>query len=185
MDDEKIIDLFFARSEDAILELEHKYGRVLHSLSFRILNDSQDAEECINDAYLGVWNAIPPARPRKLLAFVCRIVRNISIKRYKKNTAAKRNSHYDVAIEELDGCLVSPTSVEKEMEDRELTKIIEAFLDTLSREDRVIFIRRYWFFDTYSDIADSVGLTEKNVSVRLTRIRDKLRKYLLKKEVLL
>ncbi|MBR6681339.1 MAG: sigma-70 family RNA polymerase sigma factor [Clostridia bacterium] len=185
MNDERIIELFFERSEQAIKELDNKYGRVCHKVSYNILNDRQDAEECVNDAYLGAWNAIPPAKPDRLLAFICRIVRNVSLKRYERNTAAKRNSRYDVALQELEDCLASATTVEKEIEERELTEIIESFLGSLSKENRVIFLRRYWFSDTYADIAKQVGLTEKNVSVRLTRIRKELRAYLLEREVLL
>ncbi len=185
MTDERIIELFFERSEQAIKELDNKYGKMFHSLSFKILNNRLDVEECVNDAYLGTWNAIPPARPNPLLAFVSKIVRNISLKRYEQNTAAKRNSHYDIAMEELEDCLASSTTVAEEIAERELTEIIESFLDLLSKENRVIFLRRYWFFDTYSDIAKQVGLTEKNVSVRLTRIRKELRKYLSEREVLL
>lgn len=185
MDDEKIIELFFERSEQAIGALDEKYGRVFRSVSFNILRNQQDAEECVNDAYLGVWNAIPPASPNPLLAFVCKIVRNVSLKRYEQNTAVKRNSIYDVAMEELEDCLVSPSTVEDEIAESELTKIIEAFIDSLSKENRVIFVRRYWFSDTYSDIAGRVGMTEKNVSVRLTRIRKELRAYLKEREVFL
>ncbi|MBO5416944.1 MAG: sigma-70 family RNA polymerase sigma factor [Clostridia bacterium] len=184
MNDERIIELFFERSEQAIKELDGKYGKVFHSLSFKILNNHQDAEECVNDSYLGTWNAIPPAKPNPLLAFVCKIVRNISLKRYEQNTAAKRNSHYDVAMEELEDCLASTTTIEEEIAEHELTKIIESFLDSLSKENRVIFLRRYWFSDTYADIAKQVGLTENNVSVRLTRIRKELREYLLEREVI-
>ena len=184
MNDERIIELFFERSEQAIKELDEKYGRTCHKVSYNILNNRQDAEECVNDAYLGTWNAIPPAKPNPLLAFVCKIVRNISLKRYEQNTAAKRNSYYDVAMEELEDCLASTTTIEEEIAERELTKIIESFLDSLSKENRVIFLRRYWFSDTYADIAKQVGLTENNVSVRLTRIRKELREYLLEREVI-
>ena len=184
MNDEKIIELFFERSKQAIEELDAKYGKVFHSLSFKILNNRQDSEECVNDSYLGTWNAIPPANPNSLLAFVCKIVRNISLKRYEQNTAAKRNSLYDAAMEELGDCLASATTIEEEIAERELTEIIESFLGSLSKENRVIFLRRYWFSDTYADIAKQVGLTEKNVSVRLTRIRKELREYLFEREVL-
>ena len=185
MNDERIIELFFERSEQAIAELNNKYGAVCHSVSYNILNNHADAEECVNEAYFGVWNAIPPARPDPLLAFVCKIVRNVSLKRYEYNTAAKRNSRFDVAIDELDNCLASSVSVDEKIAEGELTKIIESFLDSLSKENRVIFLRRYWFGDTYADIAKRVGLTEKNVSVRLMRIRKKLREFLLEREVLL
>lgn len=184
MDDKAIIELFFARSERAIKELDLKYGKVCHKISANILHNQQDAEECVNDAYLGIWNTIPPERPNPLLTFLCKIVRNLSIMRYHANTARKRNSFYDVALEELEGCLASPVTVEKEVETSELTHIIDGFLETLTQENRVIFMRRYWFFDAYADIAEQVGLTEKNVSVRLTRIRKQMRDYLAEREVL-
>lgn len=185
MDDDKIIELFFERSEQAIKDLDGKYGKVFYSISFKILNNRQDAEECVNDSYLGTWNAIPPAKPKPLLAFVCKIVRNISLKRYAQNTAAKRNSYYDVAMEELEECIASSMTIEAEIAEQELTVLIESFLDSLSKENRVIFLRRYWFFDTYFDIAKQVGLTEKNVSVRLTRLRKELREYLIEREVII
>ena len=184
MDDEKIIELFFNRSEQAIEEVDKKYGKTCHNISYNILHNKLDAEECVNDAYLGAWNAIPPARPNPLLTYLCKIVRNLSLKRYEFNTAIKRNSTYDVAMEELESCLSSPETIESEIALQELTHIIENFLDSLSTENRVIFLRRYWFSDTYSDIAARVGMTEKNVSVRLTRIREKLRNYLTEREVL-
>ena len=184
MKDEKIIELFYERSEQAIKELDKKYGRTFHSVSYNILGNREDAEECVNDAYLGAWNAIPPAKPNPLLAFVCKIVRNISLKRYEQNTAVKRNSRYDVAMEELEECLAS-SCVEDEIAERELVAIIESFLDSLTQENRVIFLRRYWFSDSYADIAKRVGISEKNVSVRLTRIRKDLREYLTEREVLL
>jgi RNA polymerase sigma-70 factor (ECF subfamily) len=183
MNDEKIIALFFERSEQAIAELDCKYGAACRSVSFHILGNREDAEECVNDAYLGVWNAIPPAKPHPLLSFVCKIVRNVSLKRYEYNTAVKRNSHYDLAMEELEDFLASSSTVEAELAKQELTALIEAFLDTLSREDRVIFLRRYWFAEPYNEIAEKVGLSEKNVSVRLVRIRKRLRSYLLEREV--
>lgn len=184
MVDEEIIGLFFARSEQAISELDTKYGKVFHKTSYNILNDKLDAEECVNDAYLGTWNAIPPTKPSSLLAYVCQFVRNISLKRYYIKKAIKRNSTYDVAMEELDACLSSASSVEDEIEAKELARIIESFLDTLSSENRVIFLQRYWFSDSYSDIAKKVGISEKSVSVRLSRIRRKMRDYLVEREVL-
>lgn len=178
MEDNAIIELFFDRSEQAIRELDGKYGKVCHSLSYNILHSSQDAEECVNDAYLGAWNAIPPARPNPLLAFLCRIVRNLSLMRYHGDRAAKRgDGSYTVALEELEDCLASPRTVEGELEEQELVQLIEDFLETLSPENRVLLMRRYWFSDSYGEIAARTGLSEKNVSVRLTRIRKQLRHY--------
>lgn len=184
MDDAKIIELFFQRDQQAIRELDAKYGKACHSLSFNIVNNRQDAEECVNDAYLGAWNAIPPAKPDPLLTYLCKMVRNISLNAYYKRKAAKRSSRYTVAMEEIEACIAAPDMVEAEIEARELARIIEGFLDMLTPEDRVIFLRRYWFADCCKDIAERVGLTEKNISVRLTRIREKLRKYLIEREVL-
>lgn len=184
MDDEKIIELFFARSELAIKELDSKYGKVCFQLSYNVLNNRLDAEECVNDSYLGLWNTIPPQRPNPLLAFVCKIVRRYSIMRHRANTAMKRNSIYDLAVDEIEHCLAAPVTVEGTIEAKTLARIIEEFLDTLSVENRVIFLRRYWFSDTYSDIAQRIGITEKNVSVRLTRTRKQMREYLIRREVL-
>ena len=169
IDDEKIIEMFFERSEQGIRELDIKYGKVCHNLSYHIVGSRRDAEECVNDAYLGAWNAIPPAKPNPLLTYVCKIVRNISLKIYWRKEAAKRSSHYTIALEEIEA--------------RELARIIESFLDTLTTENRVIFMRRYWFSDSYKDIAEFVGLSEKNISVRLTRIREKMKQYLIEREV--
>lgn len=178
MEDRAIIALFFARSEQAIRELDGKYGSTCHRLSNQILNDRRDAEECVNDAYLGMWNSIPPVRPDPLLAYLCRVVRNLSLKCLERRRAAKRNSAYEAALEELEECIPAPGAVEEQVEARELARLIESFLDGRSREDRAIFLGRYWFADPYGEIARRTGLSEKNVSVRLTRLRKQLREYL-------
>lgn len=178
MDDGKIIELFFQRSEQGIRELDSKYGKMCHHLSYNIVNNRQDAEECVNDAYLGTWNTIPPAKPDPLASYVLKIVRNLSLKCYYRNSAAKRNSTYTAAMEEIESCIAVPDTAETEMEAKELARVIEAFLDTLTAENRVIFMRRYWFADSCRDIAGLTGLTEKNISVRLTRIRQKMKEYL-------
>ena len=183
MDDSAIIDLFFARDEAAIREVDAKYGPLCHRLSYNILNNEQDAEECVSESYLGLWNAIPPRRPNPLPAFLCKIVRNRSIARYHANTAAKRNGAYDAALSEIEPCLAAPDDPQSHLEVKELARLLEQFLDSLSPENRVIFLRRYWFADSYADIAKQVGLTEKNVSVRLTRIRAQLRGHLIRNEV--
>ena len=183
IDDEKIIDQFFQCSEQGLRELDIKYGKICHNLSYNIVNNRQDAEECVNDAYLGAWNAIPPVRPNPLLSYIVKIVRNTSLKIYWRKEAAKRSGHYTIALEEIEGCIADQKTVEDEIEARELARIIEEFLDTLTLENRVIFMRRYWFADSCKDIAELVGLTEKNISVRLTRIRKKMKQYLIEREV--
>ena len=184
-DDEKIIELFFARSEQAIKELDNKYGKICRGLSYNIVGNRQDAEECVNDAYLGAWNAIPPVKPNPLLTYIIKIVRNISLKIYWRENAAKRSSRYTIALEEIEACIADRKTVEDDIEAKELARIIEDFLDTLTHENRVIFMRRYWFSDSYRDIAEFVGLSEKNVSVRLTRIRGKMKQYLIEREELI
>ena len=183
IDDEKIIEMFFERSEQGIRELDIKYGRICHNLSYNIVNSRQDTEECVNDAYLGAWNAIPPVHPNPLLSYIVKIVRNISLKIYWRKEAAKRSGHYTIALEEIEGYIADPKTVEDEIEARELARIIEEFLNTLTLENRVIFMRRYWFADSYKDIAEFIGLSEKNISVRLTRIREKMKQYLIEREV--
>lgn len=184
-EDENIIEMFFARSEQAIRELDLKYGKVCLKLSYNIVNNHQDAEECVNDAYLGARNAIPPARPKPLLTYLCRIVRNISLKNCQRKGAAKRSGIYAAAVDEMEESLADINTAENEIEVRELVRIIGEFLDDLSAENRVIFMRCYWFFDSYRDIAGFSGLSEKNVSVRLSRIRQKLKEYLTEREVFL
>ena len=183
IDDEKIIEMFFERNQQAIRELDIKYGEICHNLSYNIVNSRQDAEECVNDAYLGAWNAIPPVHPNPLLSYIVKIVRNISLKIYWRKEAAKRSGHYTIALEEIEGYIADPKTVEDEIEARELARIIEEFLNTLTLENRVIFMRRYWFADSYKDIAEFIGLSEKNISVRLTRIREKMKQYLIEREV--
>ena len=185
MDDAKIVQLYWDRDEQAIPATAEKYENYCTTIARNILENCEDAEECVNDAYLGTWNAIPPQKPNPLLAFVCKIVRNVSIMRHRTNTAMKRNSSFDVAISEIEQCIASPETVEEALEAKSLARIIERFLDTLTEENRVIFMRRYWFSDSYTDISNRTGLTEKNISVRLTRIRNSLRNYLVKEGVLL
>lgn len=183
MDDREIIKLFFERSEQAITELSNKYGTVCSKIAFNILNSTQDAEECVNDAYLGVWNTVPPQDPSPLLSYVCRIVRNLSIKKYRANTAAKRNSIYDVALDEFENCFPSSVSADDEFNASETARIINEFLESLDKENRIIFVRRYWYSDSITDIAKQFGRNEHNISVRLSRIREKLRKHLIKEGI--
>ena len=183
MEDSKIIGLFYERSEQAIVELSNKYGATCHKIAMNILGNASDAEECVSDAYLGCWNTIPPQNPNPLLTYVCRIVRNISIKRYHQNTAKKRNSHYDVALEELENSLFSLLTPQDEMNASELTKMIDQFLDSLDKTSRVMFVRRYWFSDSIATLSAMFQMNKHTVTVRLSRTRDKLKRYLSQKGV--
>lgn len=173
--------MFFERSEQAIDELSKKYSVTAHRIANNILNNRQDSEECVNDAYLGIWNAIPPQRPLNLSAFFYRIVRNLAIKKYDYNSAGCRNAIFDVPIEELEGCLTSDEHTDDNINIHELAKAIDGFLDGLPRTDRMIFIRRYFYVDTFEAIAsrpDAGGLSVVTIRKRLSRIRGKLREYL-------
>lgn len=178
MDDAEIIELFFGRSEKAISELASKYGGIVLKIAKNVLHDHQEAEECVNDTYFGVWNAIPPQRPDSLLAFVCRIARNISLNRYEYNSSQKRKGAYDVCFDELQECIPQNETVESRYDADELSRIIDEYLDTLDNTNRMIFVRRYWYMDTYKDIASAAGLGEGAVRTRLSRLRGKLKKFL-------
>lgn len=183
MEDEEIIQLFNARSERAIPELDQKYGKLCRSVSNGILHCYEDVEECVNDTYLGVWSKIPPENPSPLIAFVCRIVRNISIAKYKYNTAKKRNSIYDVCLDELEECVSSSSGTEEQFDSSQLAGYIDEFLDKLDQTNRIIFVQRYWFFSDFGSIANKTGLSEGNIRVRLSRTRNKLKEYLKSKGV--
>jgi len=180
MKDDEIVELYFARSESAIAETDRKYGPSSRGISMNILGNRQDAEECVNDAYLAVWNSVPPQRPDPFSAYLFRIVRNRSISRFHSNTAGKRNTHYDVALEELEGCIPSNTTVERELERKELTALLDRFLALQDRKTRIMFLRRYWFGDSVAVIAAHFSMRPNAVSVHLLRTRAKLRAFLLK-----
>lgn len=176
--DEHIIKLFFDRSERAIEALADAHGRAMRAVSLRILQNEQDADECLNDAYLGVWNAIPPARPSALCAFACRICRNVSLTRYHYNKATKRDAAQSVSLEEIADVLPDGGGVEREMEEAALTEVLNDFLATLDPTNLYVFMRRYWFFDEVRDIARAAHLTEAAVYLRLDRMKKRLAKHL-------
>lgn len=179
MDDNEIIGLFWARIEGAIDALRQKYGKLLLKTAMNILCDRQDAEEAENDTYLAVWNAIPPATPDPLCAYVLRIGRNNSLKLLRARSADKRNRGYEVCLEELADILPGE-NLEEQMDARELGRAINRFLDTLDKQSRMLFVKRYWFGDHIPSLAKEMGLTQGAVSVRLHRTRNKLKDYLYK-----
>ena len=184
MTDTEIINLFFERSEQAIDELAKKHGNAVARVARNILGNEQDTEECVNDTYLGTWNAIPPHRPSPLRTFVCKIARNLATKKYHSNTAVIRNSQYDLALDDLEEILADSNSVEEAYEAKELRAAINGFLGTLNPSDRFLFMRRYWYSDPVKDIAKMAHSTTNSVTVRLFRIREKLRHYLVKEGLL-
>ena len=184
MDDSKIIELFFDRSEQAISELMLKYEKAARRIAFHVLNDAKDVEECLNDTWLQVWNSIPPARPSSLHAYVFKIVKNISLNRYHANVAKKRNSFYDLALDELEGDVPALETVETKFDAQELAAQLSQFLKNLSYKDRYLFTRRYWYGDPVSEIAEQSDLSTNAVSIRLYRIRKQLQKYLQREGVI-
>ena len=184
MEDLQIIDLYWERNERAIPETDTKYGHYCTTIAKNILGNIEDTEECVNDTYLGAWNAIPPHKPSPLRTFVCKIARNLATMKYHANTAEKRNSHYDVALDELEECLAESSSVEEEYDVKELSEAINTFLSTLNYSDRFIFVRRYWYSDSPEYIAKMADSTTNSVTVRLYRLRKKLRYYLMKEGLL-
>lgn len=181
MEDQQIIRLFFERSEQAITELSRKYGALCFQIADNILDDPQDAEECVNDAWLGAWNSIPPQSPDPLRSYICRIVRNRSLKKLRTNSAIKRGSQFEVSLSELEDC-IPDSSMDEQLSISELSAQINAFLAVLPKDDRLMFVKRYWFSESISELADAFGITENNVSVRLSRIRGKLHQYLNREE---
>ncbi len=174
--DTDIVDLYFARDERAITETERRYGHLCMKLSMDILNSRADAEECVNDTYLKTWNAIPPTRPQSLCAFICRIVRNLSLSRLREMKAARRNRELTVSLTELEACM----PVSDDMEARELSELLSAFLDTIPDRDRRLFIGRYWYTLRVKDLAAEWEMTPNAVTQSLAKTRDRLRAYLIK-----
>ena len=178
MEDEKIIGLYWERSEDAIAETASKYGRLFFRIADNILSDQEDSEECVNDTYLGLWNAIPDARPSPFAAFSGMIRRNRSLKKYEYRSAAKRNPQAIRSFEELRECVSGRTSVENKVEERRIEQLIDAFLWQQREETRTVFLRRYWYADSIRDLALRFGCTEGKVKTLLFRTRARLRGYL-------
>lgn len=180
MEDESIVELLFERSERAIGLMAEKYGKICQTVSKNIVGNTEDAAECVNDAYLGVWNTVPPERPNPLRTYLLRIVRNLSLKKHRDSTAQKRDSRYDESLSELQNTLADLHGPEEELEAAELAGIVNAFLDTLEKTDRYLFVRRYWYCDSVSFIAAALGISAGSAAVRLSRLRDRLRARLLK-----
>lgn len=173
MDEQQLLTLLWDRSQRAPEALNQAYGKLLYRIAHNILGDHHMAEECVNDAILALWNAIPPNRPSPLISYACGVVRNIALNRRREQ------SEYTLSLEELADYIPAPCSVDA-LDSRELGCTINGFLGTISQRSRSIFLRRYWFGDSVKQIAAAFSMTENAVSVRLSRTRDKLRDYLIK-----
>ena len=179
MDDKYIVELFFERDERALRETENKYSAYLRKVAFNILGSEEDVSECVNDTYLAAWNSIPPQKPQNLLTYLSKLVRRTSIDVYRAKTRQKRyGSEYTASLSELAEILPGGDSPEDAFEVKLLTKSIEAFLSSLTEDARQVFIARYYFLDSVSDIAKTFGMTAGKVKTLLCRTRTKLRVHL-------
>lgn len=182
MEDKQIIDLFWARAENAIAETAEKYGRYCYSIAYHILHNGEDSEECVNDTYLKAWEAMPPAYPGRLSAFLGKITRNLALHRYERCMAKKRGAgEMTLLYDELAECIPAPAGTERTAEDILLADIFNRFLAGLRPEARRFFMRRYWYFASVKEIASEYDVSESKVKMSLLRSRNELRK-LLEKE---
>ncbi len=182
MDDSQIIELYFAREEQAIRATDEKYGKVCLHTANNLLPSREDAEECVNDTYLTTWNQIPPTKPRILPAFLCKIVRNLSLKRLEQNNALKRSPEMLVSFDDL-SYVLPDHRIDSEMQEEQLGWIISEFLRTEKQDARNVFLRKYWFFDSISEISRMYGYSETKVKSMLLRTRTRLRDYLKKEGI--
>lgn len=184
MEDRQIVDLYWARSESAISETADKYGRYCHSIAYNILHNNEDSEECVNDTYLNAWEAMPDQRPRKLSAFLGKITRNLSLNRWELYNAEKRGSgQIPLALDELQECIPSPDSANQMVDDLMLVEIFNQFLASLSKQKRMIFIRRYWYLSPIAEIAADYSISESKVKMSLLRSRNALKQVLEKEGI--
>lgn len=185
MEDSQIIELYYSRNEQAIKESDHKYGPLCHRISLNILSVKEDAEECVNDTWFAAWKRMPPDRPNALGAFFGRITRNLSISRWRASHAKKRYHGMDIMLSELDDCVPAPENVEQAIDEKELTQLLNIWLDSLNQDDCSLFVRRYWYGDAVNALASEWGLLPNQISQRLLRLRKKLKAFLEKEGVCL
>lgn len=182
MEDTRIVDLYWARSENAIAETSAKYGKYCYAIAFGVLANSEDADEAVNDTYLDAWNAMPPHRPSVLSTFLGKITRRLSIQKWRMKTAEKRGGGETfLSLDELTDCIPSDNTVDREIEASELAKDINEFLRVLSTNERDIFVGRYWFMLSIAEISSKTGFGESKIKMMLSRTRKKLREYLRRK----
>ena len=176
MEDARIIELYWARNEDAISETDRKYGPFLHSIAFRILSLREESEECVSDTYLRAWNSMPPQRPGVLRAFLGKIARNLALSRYRAAHAEKRGGGQTaLALEELGECIPGTSGVEAATESREIVAVLNRFLGALPETQRNVFLRRYWQVQPIGDIAKACGMSQGQVTSMLFRLRGRLK----------
>lgn len=185
MDDNRIVELYWERSESAIKETASKYSNYCYAIAYNILANREDSEECVNDTYLSAWNSMPPHRPIVLSTFLGKITRRISIDKLRMKNAEKRGgSNLTIALEELEECLSVRDDLQKELDAQILAEALNLFLEELSELERRVFLCRYWYVDSIETIAEQFVFSQSKVKSMLHRTREKLRKYLEKEELL-
>ena len=180
MNDDQILDLYWARSESAISETEKKYGRYCYSIAYQILSDEEDVKEVLNDTYLKVWNTIPPLRPSILKLYVGMISRQLALNLYEKHHTQKRGGQVLLVLDELAECIPDRNSSMDISEKLALSDVLNRFLWALPQKTRNIFVRRYWYMSSIAEIAKDFSMKESNVTMHLLRTRKKLEKFLVK-----
>ena len=184
MEDRQIVELYWERSEEAIAATADKYGRLCHYIAHNILHNDLEAEECVNDTYLKVWNAIPPEKPDTLSPFLARITRNLALNRYQANKTQKRGGgQVELVLDEWSDCLPEQQNRDILADDIALADVFNRFLALLSKEHRKIFVRRYWFMSTIQEIAEGFSMSESKVKMVLLRTRKKFKKFLEKEGI--
>lgn len=184
LEDAKIIELYNARNELAVAETERKFGKMLFSIAMNVLSNREDSEETVNDTYGKAWNKIPPEKPDFLGAWLGKITRNLSISRWRKNRAQKR-SGIETMLSELEECIPSSENVEAESENKEVTATINRWLETLQKEERILFLRRYWFGDSVAELSEKSKITPKKLSSKMFHLRKNLKEFLEKEGIAL
>ena len=182
MDDKGIVDLFFERNENAIKETEKKYSRYCNYIAANILESKEDCEECVNDAYLRLWNSIPPNRPDSLKSYLGTVTRNLALDRHDRNNAAKRKGATQLVYDEIAECIPDIGTAEP-TEELAVKNALNKFLGSLNSQKRIVFMQRYWYLSSVKSIAEKNGLTENNVKIMLMRLRAKLKKFLEKEGI--
>ncbi len=185
MDDNKIVELYWNRDEQAIAETSSKYGNYCFSISRSILHNQQDCEETVNDTYLATWNAIPPHHPLNLSTFIGKICRRISLNKWRSQTAEKRGGgEVTVSYDELEECIADDRSIRETLDEQMLAETIDEFLATINETQRKVFVCRYWYFDSIEDISSRFHFSQSKTKMMLKRTRDKLKDYLIKEGVI-
>lgn len=178
MEDNEIVELLFNHDDIGLVETKNKYENLLNGISFRIVRNKEDVSECVNDTYMKVWDTIPPYRPNCFKSFICKIVRQISIDKYRYNHRKSRNNDKNVYLSDLDYEVSDNRNIDDEIKEKLLVGVLNNFIEELDIENKILFIRKYFFFEDSKSLSKRYGISENNINVKMLRTRNKLKKYL-------